>query len=109
MQALLIFRFTPKATLDAVVGMVKAESRRNWELYAAGIFRQSWLFEDLSGAVVIAEVESQAQANDVANGFPMVEAGYLTTEAVILRPYMGIEELFAEPFTPQRLSAPPPS
>ena len=105
MQALLIFRILPGADQAKVFGTVKDESAHNWGLYAAGVFRQSWLFSDLSGAVAIVEVTSAEQAREIADSFPMAKAGLLEAEVIGLRPYVGIEELFAEPFTPYRLSA----
>ncbi|WP_072218225.1 muconolactone Delta-isomerase family protein [Leptolyngbya sp. NIES-2104] len=97
MQFLILFRVVTGTPMDQVFALVKEESARNWEFYAAGLFRQSFYFDDYSGAVILAEANTQDEVEMATQSFPMVKAGLLTVEVIPLRPYIGIAQLFANP------------
>jgi hypothetical protein len=73
---------------------LKAEARRVWELYQAGIFRELYFRADRTEAVLLMECSSLEDAQKALDSLPLVEAGLITFEVIPLRPYPGFSRLF---------------
>ena len=73
----------------------KAEARRVWELYQAGVIRELYFCEDRSEAVLILECLSAAEARQVLSTLPFVQNGLITFEILALKAYPGFARLFA--------------
>ena len=61
-----------------IAPLVAAETERVNELRAAGIIRSGWLKSDFSGAVLLLECASEAEAAAAMNTLPMVINGATT-------------------------------
>ena len=59
-------------------------------LYAEGFIRQIWRRDDVAGACILWEADTEASVRDLLNRLPLVRAGMLEIIALIpLRPYPG--------------------
>ncbi len=93
MQVLFIGRLNTKPT-EAVLKQVKAEAESVWKLYAADKARSFHYLADMSGAVLMLNVQDLAEAEVIAGELPLVQAGFLDVQLLPLKPYTGIESLF---------------
>jgi muconolactone delta-isomerase len=73
---------------------LKAEARRAWELYQAGIIREIYFQADVSEAVLILECADVNEAGAVLATLPLVKARLITFDIIPLRPYEGFARLF---------------
>ena len=92
----LIARVVAETAIEKVLPLVKPESAKVWEYYAADLVRTVHYFADHSGAVLLFEVPNLEAANDAVTQLPMVQAGVLQCEFIPLAPYTGIAELFGK-------------
>ena len=83
--------------MEIVLPYVKPEAEKVWEYYASDVVRSIYYIADMSGAVLMYEAESLTAMQKIASEFPMVKAGVLKTEVLPLKPYTGLESLFAKP------------
>lgn len=96
MQFLVLARIVEGTPMEKVMPLVPAEAAKVWEKYAAGMVRSIYYIADMSGAVLMLEAASLEEAQAAVAKFPMVEAGVLNPEVVPLKPYTGLEALFAK-------------
>jgi hypothetical protein len=97
MQVLVIARVVEGTPMEKVLPFIKAEAEAVWNKYTAEIVRSVHYIADMSGAILMLEVPSLEQAQEIAAQFPMVKAGVLRCELLALKPYTGFGELFAKP------------
>ena len=95
MQFLLIARVVEGVSMEQVLPHVKDEAAKVWEEYTADIVRIHYI-ADMSGAVLMCEAASLEAMQEIAAQFPMVKAGVLKMEVLPLKPYTGLESLFAK-------------
>lgn len=96
MQFLLIARVAEGVSMEQVLPHVKAEAKAVWEKYSSEIVRSIYYIADMSGAVLICEAANKEAMQEIAAQFPMAEAGVLKFEVLPLKPYTGLESLFAK-------------
>lgn len=96
MQFLLIARVVEGVSMEQVLPHVKDEAAKVWEEYTADIVRSIHYIADMSGAVLMCEAASLQAMQEIAAQFPMVQAGVLKMEVLPLKPYTGLESLFAK-------------
>ena len=96
MQFLVIARVAENTPLEKVSPYVKPEAEKVWEYYAADIVRSIHYIADMSGAVLILEAENLEKAQAIVAEFPMAQQDILNFEILPLKPYTGLETLFAK-------------
>jgi muconolactone delta-isomerase len=96
MKILAIERELPGATAEAFRLHLKAEARRAWELYQAGVFREMYFRADEAIAVLILECQDVDEAHAVLSTLPLVQAGLITFDVMPLIPYPGFARLFGD-------------
>lgn len=94
MQYLVIARVKEEAPIQKLMALVKPEAAKIWEYYAAEKVRSVYYFADMDGVVLFLEATSLEEVEAAAQDFPMVEAGFLSTEIIPLKPYTGFASLF---------------
>jgi hypothetical protein len=72
----------------------KPEASKVWELMVADVVR-SIHFIPGPGALLHLEAKDDAEAQAYINHLPMVRAGVVSVELLPLRPFTGLEALFA--------------
>jgi muconolactone delta-isomerase len=83
----LIDKFPPEAFTPE---LMRRESARVRELYAAGLLRQIWKRGDIPGAAILWEASSEAEVRDAIASLPIFQAGLLEILALVpLEPYPG--------------------
>lgn len=92
--------FLPGADLQAFLAMRAEEAAKVWALYRAGIIREAALRQDLKGALLTFEADSEAEVAVHLDSFPAVRAGLFGYELITLTPFLSWETLFAAPETP---------
>lgn len=96
MQFLVIARVVEGTPMDKVLPLVPKEAAKVWEEYAADMVRSIHYIANMSGAVLMLEAPSLEEVQEAVAKFPMVEAGVLDAEVLPLKPYTGLESLFAK-------------
>lgn len=96
MQFLVLARVTEGVAMEQVLPHVKAEAEAVWQNYTAEIVRSVYYIADMSGAVLICEAPDLEAMQEIATQFPMAQAGVLKFEVLPLKPYVGLESLFAK-------------
>ncbi len=71
------------------------EARHVWALQGTGQIRAIHFRADRLGVVIEMEVATAEEAEAVVRALPMVQAGLLAAEVIPLRPFTGLEVLFA--------------
>jgi hypothetical protein len=79
---------------DAFRPYLKAEARKVWELYQAGVLREFYFRADQHTAVLVLECADESAARDLLAALPLVEAGLIAFEIIPLIPYSGFARLF---------------
>ncbi|WP_263350152.1 muconolactone Delta-isomerase family protein [Acidicapsa acidisoli] len=84
-------RLTDKFPPDAFTPeLLRGETARVRELYAASILREIWKRGDTPGATILWEAASEAEVRDALASLPLFQAGLLEIVAVVpLEPYPG--------------------
>ena len=95
MQFLVIARIAEGTSPDKALPYVKSEAQKVWEYYAADVVRSIYYLADMSGAVLMLETDNLSTAREIVVKFPMAENNVLNFEILPLKPYTGIEALFA--------------
>ena len=96
MQFLVIARIAEGISPDKALPYVKPEAEKVWEYYAADVVRSIHYIADMSGAVLTLEADSLETAQAIVAKFPMAEHNILNFEILSLKPYTGLEALFAQ-------------
>lgn len=96
MQFLLLARVAQGISIEQVLPHVKAEAEAVWHHYSAEVVRSIYYIADMSGAVLFCEAPDLTAMQSIAAEFPMAKAGVLTFEVLPLKPYTGLEALFAQ-------------
>jgi hypothetical protein len=96
MQFVLLASIVEGTPSEKVGPLLKPESLRAWELYAAGTFR--WLLSrgDTRGVVAMIEAKDLAEAQSAVDSLPLVKEGMLHTQIIPCTPYTGFDRLFAK-------------
>ena len=97
MQFLVLARVAEGVGMEQVLSHVKAEAETVWQKYSAEIVRSIYYIADMSGAVLMCEAPTLEAMQVIATQFPMAQAGVLKFEILPLKPYTGLESLFAKP------------
>jgi muconolactone delta-isomerase len=80
-------KFPPEAFTPE---LLRGETARVRELYAAGILRQIWKRSDTPGAGILWEAASEAQVREAIASLPLNQAGLLEVVALVpFEPYPG--------------------
>ncbi|MFB2894833.1 hypothetical protein ACE1CI_18135 [Aerosakkonemataceae cyanobacterium BLCC-F50] len=96
MQFLILARVAQGVSIEQVLPHVKAEAEAVWQQYSAEILRSIHYIADMSGAVIFCEAPNLEDMQAIADQFPMAKAGVLNFEILPLKPYTGLESLFAK-------------
>lgn len=96
MQFLLIARVVEGVSMEQVLPHVNDEAAKVWEEYTADVVRSIHYIADMSGAVLMCEAANLEGMQEIAAQFPMVKAGVLKIEVLPLKPYTGLQSLFAQ-------------
>ena len=83
-------------TEEVIRPHLKAEAARVWELYLAGVIRETYFRPDQHAAVLMLECADDVQARQLLNTLPLVEARLIDFEVIPLIPYPGLARLFAD-------------
>jgi hypothetical protein len=79
-------RYTPE--------LAAAEARQVWNLYQAGVVRETYFHADQPMAVLVLECADVAEADAALESLPLVAAGLIEFEVLPLRAYPGFARLF---------------
>ena len=96
MKILALEHELPNATADGFQKYAIAEARKAWDLYQAGIIRESYFRVDRSEAVLVLECESLDEAQEALSALPFVQNKLITFELIPLKAYLGFERLFVK-------------
>ena len=96
MQFLVIARIAEGTEPDKVLPYVKPEAEKVWEYYAADVVRSIHYIADMSGAVLMLEADNLEAVTEIVGKFPMAENNVLDFQILPLKPYTGLEALFAQ-------------
>ena len=96
MQFLILARVAQGVSIEQVIPHVRAEAEAVWKQYSAGILRSVYYIADMSDAVLLCEAPDLEAMQNIAAQFPMAKAGVLKFEILPLKPYTGLESLFAK-------------
>jgi len=96
MQFLVIARIAEGISADKVLPYIKPEAEKVWEYYKTDIVRSIHYIADMSGTVMMLEADSLDTVRSAVDRFPMAENNLLDFEIVPLKPYVGLEALFAK-------------
>ena len=94
MKLLALEKELPGATAEAFQPLLKAESRRIWELQQSGALRESYFRADQHNAVLVLECADMEEAQQLLSTLPLVKAVLITFEIIPLAPYDGFARLF---------------
>jgi len=96
MQLVLLAEIPETTPVEKLSPLLKPESLRAWELYAAGTFRWILARGDKRGVVAMIEAKALAEAKSAVDSLPLVKEGMLETHLIPCTPYTGFERLFAK-------------
>jgi hypothetical protein len=87
-------RETPGVTTEQFKPYLMAEAVKLWDLYQAGLVRESYFRQDLSTAVLVLECTGLDEARAKLGELPLVQAGLIDFDLIPLKPYPGFARLF---------------
>ncbi|CAA9588103.1 hypothetical protein AVDCRST_MAG81-4319 [uncultured Synechococcales cyanobacterium] len=96
MQFLVLARVAEGVAMEQVLPHVKAEAEAVWQQYSAEIVRSIYYIAHMSGAVLMCKAPDLETMQQITAQFPMAQAGVLKFEILPLKPYIGLESLFAK-------------
>jgi len=96
MKLLALEKEVPGVTSEDIEPHLKAEAKRVWELYQAGIVREIHFRQDQPTAVLTLECANREKAEELLNTLPLVREGLITFDIIPLAPYPGFARLFAD-------------
>lgn len=94
MQFVAILRVSPHASEEQQATLRAPEAAEVWKLMQEDVLR-SIHFIPGPGALLHLEAKDDAEARAHINGMPMVRAGIVSVELLPLKPFSGLEVLFA--------------
>jgi muconolactone delta-isomerase len=89
MQFLTVSERKPGYPDEAFAELREQESRRARALYMDGYLRKVWHREDVPGACLLWEADSEAQVRSLLCTLPFVRAGLIDIAVIPLKPYAG--------------------
>ena len=95
MKIIAIEHDRPGLTDEEFAPHLKAEAIRAWELHQSGVIRELYFRDDEPIAVLVLECADAAEARQVLDTLPLVQAGLIDFELIPLRAYPGFARLFA--------------
>ena len=96
MQFLVIAQIDKNTSPDRAEPYIKPEAQKVWQYYAADVVRSIHYLADMSGAVLMLEADSLEVAKEIVAQFPMAKDNILNFDILPLKPYTGLEALFAQ-------------
>ena len=96
MKILAIEKETPGAALTEYQPHLRDEAAHVYQLYQAGVIRETYFHQQHHTAVLLLECADAAAAQLVLDTFPLVRAGLITFEVLPLVPYTGLARLFEQ-------------
>jgi hypothetical protein len=96
MKILALEQEVPGVIAESLQSQLKAEARRVWELQQDGIIRGVYFRQEQENAVLVLECQNGAEALQVLNSLPLVQAGLISFEIIPLKAYPGFARLFEE-------------
>lgn len=75
--------------------LLAAEAARVWDLYKAGVVRETYFRTDRHDAVLVLECAGADEALAALATLPLVAAGLISFELIPLTPYDGFARLFS--------------
>ena len=94
MKILALEREVPQGG-GATATTLRAEARQVWELQQQDTLREIYFRADQPTAVLVLECDGVDEAEQLLATLPLVQEGVIAFELVPLRPYPGLERLFA--------------
>jgi len=94
MKILALEQELPNAMTEGYQLHAKAEAKKVWALYQAGVIRESYFRMDRNKAVLVLECPSVDEAQEVLSTLPFVQNQLITFELIPLKAYPGFERLF---------------
>lgn len=94
MQIIAILRVKPETTEERQAPLRKPEAAEVWRLMSADVVR-SIHFIPGPGALLHIESNDEAEARAHVGELPMVKQGVVAVELLPLKPFTGLEALFA--------------
>ena len=73
---------------------LEAEAKQVWALQQAEIIREIYFDAEQHTAVIVLECENKAAAQAALAALPLVQAGLIRFDLVVLKPYDGLARLF---------------
>ena len=95
MQFLVIAQIAKGISSNEVLPYVRPEAEKVWQYYQTDFLRSIHYIADMSGTVMILEADSLDTVRSAVALFPMAEQGLLDFKILPLKPYTGLETLFA--------------
>lgn len=96
MKVLAIIDVAPGANMDKLRAELPSEVRGSWELFSAGVIRETYATATPTRVVFVLEAESADAARAHLAKLPLVAGGLLHVELVELRPFTNWSMLFAQ-------------
>ena len=96
MQFIVIAKVAENTPPEKVLPYVKPKAEKVWEYYAAEVVRSIYYITDMSGAVLTIEAENLENAQAIVAELPMAQQNILNFEIIPLKPYTGLDALFAK-------------
>ncbi len=98
MKILALEKECPAGTAEQFQPLLKDEAFSIWELQQAGLVREIYFSAEAHTAVLILECNDEGSARQALAGLPLVRAGLIEFELIILVPYDGFARLFQSSF-----------
>jgi len=96
MKILALEKETSNTTPEQFAPHLKIEAAHVWELYKSGKVREIYFRGDRNEVVLILECTDEEEANELLSSLPLVGAGLISFEVILLVPYPGFERLFGD-------------
>lgn len=101
-QILAMDRILPGATEDKVKALLNDEVRALVNLYLGGKIRQWYFRQDRPGAILILEVGSLEEAEQLVAGLPLTRSGLLAYDLIPIGPYIPLATMIPPEGPPKR-------
>ena len=95
MKILALEHELPDAIIEQFHRYAVSEARKLWDLYQAGIIRESYFHAGRNEAVLVLECPSVDEAQEALSALPFVQNQLITFEIIPLKAYPGFERLFS--------------
>jgi hypothetical protein len=85
------------------------EARHRWALWKGGVIRESYLRTDRPEAALVLEVDGAAGAAAALSALPLVKAGLIEFECLVLEAFMGFDALLEGSLEERTMGLPDPT